>query len=187
MNTGLFRSKNGWVISSFSNESTGETPPQPEEPEEPEEPEDEPNIDWWDQCEDCYENNWKPHLEDRIYLCEYCDKYLKLPSSDRIELLVEPRTWDPTDQNMVSMDPIEWDGEEPITLSKDVEFLTLSDEEVTTPSPSAKEKEPDYYLNKYLEYLTKYWKYFQHMVDVLERENEKTLPKLLERLLGDIF
>ncbi|EXC22240.1 hypothetical protein L484_011965 [Morus notabilis] len=33
-------------------------------------------------------------------------------SSDRIELLIDPGTWDPMDEDMVSLDPIEFNSEE---------------------------------------------------------------------------
>ncbi|EXB56222.1 Acetyl-coenzyme A carboxylase carboxyl transferase subunit beta [Morus notabilis] len=35
-----------------------------------------------------------------------------MSSSDRIELLIDPGTWDPMDEDMVSLDPIEFNSEE---------------------------------------------------------------------------
>ena len=62
----------------------------------------------WVQCENCYGLNYKKFL----YLCEQCGYHLKMISSDRIDLLVDPGTWDPMDDDMVSIDPIEFDSEE---------------------------------------------------------------------------
>ncbi|KAK2633364.1 hypothetical protein Ddye_032582 [Dipteronia dyeriana] len=45
-------------------------------------------------------------------ICEQCGYYLKISSSDRIELSVDPGTWDPMDDGMVSLDPIEFHSEE---------------------------------------------------------------------------
>nr|QFV19654.1 hypothetical protein [Capsicum annuum var. glabriusculum] len=45
-------------------------------------------------------------------ICEQCGYHLKMSSSDRIELLVDPGTWDPMDEDMVSLDPIEFHSEE---------------------------------------------------------------------------
>ncbi|KAF3672668.1 Acetyl-coenzyme A carboxylase carboxyl transferase subunit beta, chloroplastic [Capsicum annuum] len=45
-------------------------------------------------------------------ICEQCGYHLKMSSSDRIELLVDPGTWDPIDEDMVSLDPIEFHSEE---------------------------------------------------------------------------
>nr|YP_009142581.1 putative acetyl-CoA carboxylase carboxyl transferase beta [Trillium cuneatum]AKH59843.1 putative acetyl-CoA carboxylase carboxyl transferase beta [Trillium cuneatum] len=45
-------------------------------------------------------------------ICEQCGYYLKMSSSDRIELSIDPGTWDPMNEDMVSMDPIEFHSEE---------------------------------------------------------------------------
>ncbi|KAM3326747.1 hypothetical protein P3S67_001873 [Capsicum chacoense] len=45
-------------------------------------------------------------------ICEQCGYHLKMSSSDRIELLIDPGTWDPMDEDMVSLDPIEFHSEE---------------------------------------------------------------------------
>ena len=66
----------------------------------------------WVQCENCYGLNYKKFLKSKMYLCEQCGYHLKMISSDRIDLLVDPGTWDPMDDDMVSIDPIEFDSEE---------------------------------------------------------------------------
>ncbi|KAL2924324.1 Acetyl-coenzyme A carboxylase carboxyl transferase subunit beta chloroplastic, partial [Bienertia sinuspersici] len=45
-------------------------------------------------------------------ICEQCGYHLKMSSSDRIELLIDPGTWNPMDEDMISMDPIEFHSEE---------------------------------------------------------------------------
>ena len=45
-------------------------------------------------------------------ICEQCGYHLKMSSSDRIELSIDPGTWDPMDDDMVSLDPIEFHSEE---------------------------------------------------------------------------
>lgn len=45
-------------------------------------------------------------------ICEQCGYHLKMSSSDRIELSIDPGTWDPMDEDMVSMDPIAFHSEE---------------------------------------------------------------------------
>ncbi|MFS8017155.1 Acetyl-coenzyme A carboxylase carboxyl transferase subunit beta [Helianthus anomalus] len=45
-------------------------------------------------------------------LCEQCGYHLKMSSSDRIELSIDPGTWEPMDEDMVSLDPIEFHSEE---------------------------------------------------------------------------
>ncbi|KAK8963360.1 hypothetical protein KSP40_PGU020625 [Platanthera guangdongensis] len=45
-------------------------------------------------------------------ICEHCGYHLNMSSSDRIELFIDPDTWEPMDEDMVSMDPIEIHSEE---------------------------------------------------------------------------
>nr|QWW89566.1 acetyl-CoA carboxylase carboxyltransferase beta subunit [Gentiana leucomelaena] len=66
----------------------------------------------WVQCESCYGLNYKKFLKSKMNLCEHCGYHLKMSSSDRIDLLIDPGTWDPMDEDMVSLDPIEFHSEE---------------------------------------------------------------------------
>nr|QBE87239.1 acetyl-CoA carboxylase beta subunit [Afrobrunnichia erecta] len=68
----------------------------------------------WIQCENCYELNYKKFLKSKMNICEDCGYHLKMSSSERIELSIDPGTWDPMDEDMVSLDPIEFhSAEEP--------------------------------------------------------------------------
>nr|YP_009347878.1 acetyl-CoA carboxylase beta subunit [Cardiocrinum cathayanum]YP_009347959.1 acetyl-CoA carboxylase beta subunit [Cardiocrinum cordatum]APW82129.1 acetyl-CoA carboxylase beta subunit [Cardiocrinum cathayanum]APW82210.1 acetyl-CoA carboxylase beta subunit [Cardiocrinum cordatum]QKE31393.1 acetyl-CoA carboxylase carboxyl transferase beta [Cardiocrinum cordatum] len=66
----------------------------------------------WVQCENCYGLNYKKFFKSKMNICEQCGYHLKMSSSDRIELLIDSGTWDPMDEEMVSMDPIEFHSEE---------------------------------------------------------------------------
>uniref|UniRef100_UPI0030FF36F6 acetyl-CoA carboxylase beta subunit n=1 Tax=Anaphalis pachylaena TaxID=1209467 RepID=UPI0030FF36F6 len=66
----------------------------------------------WVQCENCYGLNYKKFFKSKMNLCEQCGYHLKMSSSDRIELLIDPGTWEPMDEDMVSLDPIEFHSEE---------------------------------------------------------------------------
>nr|QIQ22867.1 acetyl-CoA carboxylase beta subunit [Cistanche sinensis] len=66
----------------------------------------------WVQCENCYGLNYKKFLKSKMNLCEQCGYHLKMNSSERIEVLIDPGTWDPMDEDMVSLDPIEFHSEE---------------------------------------------------------------------------
>nr|QCU81587.1 AccD [Ipomoea sp. ML-2019] len=80
----------------------------------------------WLQCENCYGLNYKKFLKSKMNICEQCGYHLKMSSSDRIELLIDPGTWDPMDEYMVSRDPIEFDfdseGEEEETYKDRIDF-----------------------------------------------------------------
>nr|YP_009460872.1 acetyl-CoA carboxylase beta subunit [Galium aparine]AUT82149.1 acetyl-CoA carboxylase beta subunit [Galium aparine] len=66
----------------------------------------------WMQCENCYGLNYKKSLKPKMNICEQCGYHLKITSSDRIELLIDPGTWDPMDEDMVSLDPIKFHCQE---------------------------------------------------------------------------
>nr|WLS51348.1 acetyl-CoA carboxylase carboxyltransferase beta subunit [Persicaria amphibia]WLS51434.1 acetyl-CoA carboxylase carboxyltransferase beta subunit [Persicaria amphibia] len=66
----------------------------------------------WIQCENCYELNYKKLLKSKMNVCDECGYHLKMSSSERIELSIDPGTWDPMDEDMVSTDPIEFHSEE---------------------------------------------------------------------------
>nr|YP_009942853.1 acetyl-CoA carboxylase carboxyltransferase beta [Pseudowintera colorata]QOD40360.1 acetyl-CoA carboxylase carboxyltransferase beta [Pseudowintera colorata] len=66
----------------------------------------------WVQCENCYGLNYKKFFRSKMNICEQCGYHLKMSSSDRIELSIDPGTWDPMDEDMVSIDPIEFHSEE---------------------------------------------------------------------------
>nr|YP_010572128.1 acetyl-CoA carboxylase beta subunit [Phedimus latiovalifolius]UZH33564.1 acetyl-CoA carboxylase beta subunit [Phedimus latiovalifolius] len=66
----------------------------------------------WVQCENCYGLNYKKFFKSKMNICEQCGYHLKMSSSDRIELLIDRGTWDPLDEDMVSLDPIEFHSEE---------------------------------------------------------------------------
>nr|YP_009559486.1 acetyl-CoA carboxylase carboxyltransferase beta subunit [Elaeagnus angustifolia]AZU95012.1 acetyl-CoA carboxylase carboxyltransferase beta subunit [Elaeagnus angustifolia] len=66
----------------------------------------------WVQCENCYGLNYKKLLKLKMNICEHCVCHLKMSSSDRIELSIDPGTWDPMDEDMISMDPIEFHSQE---------------------------------------------------------------------------
>nr|UZA65670.1 acetyl-CoA carboxylase subunit beta [Medicago sativa] len=66
----------------------------------------------WVACDSCYGNNYKRFFKSKMNICEYCGCHLKMSSSDRIELLIDPGTWNPMDEDMVSVDPIEFNSED---------------------------------------------------------------------------
>nr|QVX30922.1 acetyl-CoA carboxylase carboxyltransferase beta subunit [Dialium guineense] len=66
----------------------------------------------WIQCENCYGLNYKKLVKPKMNICEHCGYHLKMSSSERIELSIDPGTWNPMDEDIVSMDPIEFHSEE---------------------------------------------------------------------------
>nr|YP_010512626.1 acetyl-CoA carboxylase beta subunit [Eysenhardtia texana]UXL84033.1 acetyl-CoA carboxylase beta subunit [Eysenhardtia texana] len=66
----------------------------------------------WIECENCYGLIYKKFFKSKMNICEHCGYHLKMSSSDRIESSIDPGTWNPMDEDMVSMDPIEFHSEE---------------------------------------------------------------------------
>ncbi|KAL2935205.1 Acetyl-coenzyme A carboxylase carboxyl transferase subunit beta chloroplastic [Bienertia sinuspersici] len=66
----------------------------------------------WVQCEHYYTLNYKKLLKSKMGICEQCGYHLKMSSSDKIELLIDSGTWNPMDEDMISMNPIEFHSEE---------------------------------------------------------------------------
>ena len=53
-------------------------------------------------------------IKSKINICEQCEYHLKMSSSDRIALSIDLGTWNPMDEDMVSLDSIAFhSGEEP--------------------------------------------------------------------------
>nr|AIS35835.1 acetyl-CoA carboxylase carboxyltransferase beta subunit [Epipogium aphyllum] len=72
----------------------------------------------WVQCESCYGLNYKKFFKSKMYICEYCGYHLRMNSSDRINLFVDTDTWEPFNEDIVSIDPIEFDSEEDPYINK---------------------------------------------------------------------
>nr|QHS70236.1 acetyl-CoA carboxylase carboxyltransferase beta subunit [Ladeania lanceolata] len=66
----------------------------------------------WIECENCYGLNYQKFFKSKMNICEHCGYHLKMGSSDRIELSIDSGTWNPMDEDMVSLDPIEFHSEE---------------------------------------------------------------------------
>nr|YP_010897245.1 carboxytransferase beta subunit [Matthiola stoddartii]WJZ22271.1 carboxytransferase beta subunit [Matthiola stoddartii] len=63
----------------------------------------------WIQCDNCYVLMYK---KVKMNVCEQCGHYLKMSSSERIELSIDWGTWNPMDEDMVSADPIKFHSRE---------------------------------------------------------------------------
>nr|WEY30526.1 acetyl-CoA carboxylase carboxyltransferase beta subunit [Cuscuta gronovii] len=74
----------------------------------------------WDQCENCFIPNYKKVLKSNMQICEECGSYFKMTSSDRIDLLIDEGTWNPLDQDMVSLDSSEFDSDAELEYYEDL-------------------------------------------------------------------
>nr|QYB21206.1 acetyl-CoA carboxylase carboxyltransferase beta subunit [Dacrydium cupressinum]BBF90792.1 acetyl-CoA carboxylase beta subunit [Dacrydium cupressinum] len=58
----------------------------------------------WAQCDNCYNMQFRKHLRQNMAICQDCGFPMQMSSSDRIELLVDPGTWFPMDENICTID-----------------------------------------------------------------------------------
>nr|ANA08894.1 acetyl-CoA carboxylase subunit [Syringa reticulata subsp. amurensis] len=63
----------------------------------------------WVFCDYCESINYKKFFLEKKYICEICGSHLKMSSSDRIEISIDPGTWHPIDEHLDSLDAIGWD------------------------------------------------------------------------------
>nr|YP_010176769.1 acetyl-CoA carboxylase carboxyltransferase beta subunit [Vicia costata]QSQ72470.1 acetyl-CoA carboxylase carboxyltransferase beta subunit [Vicia costata] len=67
----------------------------------------------WVQCESCDLLNYRKHCKSTtMFICEHCGDHMKMGSSDRIELLIDPGTWNPMDEDMFFVAPIGFHSED---------------------------------------------------------------------------
>nr|YP_010038127.1 hypothetical protein J6635_pgp083 [Trithuria lanterna]QII42238.1 hypothetical protein [Trithuria lanterna] len=102
----------------------------------------------WVLCENCNILNYKKSLRSNMSICEYCGYHLTMSSSDRIDLLIDPGTFHPMDENMV-LDPIFFDmldsEEESDKVDYEMETDLTEDEDIfPTEEPSEESDKVDY-------------------------------------------
>nr|YP_010954155.1 acetyl-CoA carboxylase carboxyltransferase beta subunit [Hydrobryum floribundum]WMV01550.1 acetyl-CoA carboxylase carboxyltransferase beta subunit [Hydrobryum floribundum]WMV01627.1 acetyl-CoA carboxylase carboxyltransferase beta subunit [Hydrobryum floribundum] len=63
----------------------------------------------WVTCEVCDGLNYRKDFLSKMYICQYCNSYVRMGSSERIDFLIDSGTWYPMDEDMISLDPIQFD------------------------------------------------------------------------------
>nr|YP_009701077.1 acetyl-CoA carboxylase carboxyltransferase beta subunit [Parasitaxus usta]QEQ14282.1 acetyl-CoA carboxylase carboxyltransferase beta subunit [Parasitaxus usta] len=58
----------------------------------------------WAQCDNCYNMQFIKFWRQNMSICQDCGFPMQMSSSDRIELLVDPGTWFPMDENICTVD-----------------------------------------------------------------------------------
>nr|YP_009473778.1 acetyl-CoA carboxylase beta subunit [Nothotsuga longibracteata] len=66
----------------------------------------------WTQCDNCTTMLYVQFLKEDKSICKECGHYLKMNSSDRIELLIDHGTWCPMDENMYAIDVLSEEDED---------------------------------------------------------------------------
>lgn len=63
-------------------------------------------VEAWVECRSCKEQIYQIDLMDNLRVCPKCDYHFRMTYSDRIQLLVNPGTFEELDGNLTSGDPI---------------------------------------------------------------------------------
>nr|YP_010238693.1 Acetyl-coenzyme A carboxylase carboxyl transferase subunit beta [Marathrum utile]UCU20293.1 Acetyl-coenzyme A carboxylase carboxyl transferase subunit beta [Marathrum utile] len=83
----------------------------------------------WVTCEVCEGINYRKDFLTKLYICQYCDSYVRMGSSERIDCLIDSGTWYPMDEDMISLDPIEFDQKNQIDEVKQFDHFFLNSKE----------------------------------------------------------
>nr|YP_010035775.1 AccD [Onobrychis viciifolia]QQQ88426.1 AccD [Onobrychis viciifolia] len=104
-----------------------------------------PYAHLWVLCdfEGCYKLNYKKYFLKRFNICEFCEAHLKMSCSDRIQVLIDPGTWNPMDEDMVSLDPIGWDSMDRQKMNSMIKAIEASLDEDIDASVDEEDEEID--------------------------------------------
>lgn len=73
-----------------------------------------PNIPngMWIKCSSCGKTIYKKDLEDNFKVCTLCGKHYRMNSRERIELIVDTGTFRELDKNLITVNPLDFEGYE---------------------------------------------------------------------------
>lgn len=87
----------------------------------------------WTRCHQCGAIIYLKHLREDEYICSSCKAHLKMNGRERLESLIEPDTWQPFDETLSSVDPLNFtDQRSYLERLDDSQFETNFQEAVIT-------------------------------------------------------
>jgi acetyl-CoA carboxylase carboxyl transferase subunit beta len=60
----------------------------------------------WTKCERCSKTLYQEDLEANLRVCTGCQHHIRMPTQDRIEMIIDSGTWEEHDLNLESADPL---------------------------------------------------------------------------------
>ncbi len=87
----------------------------------------------WTKCEECNHPIYNKALEDNLKVCPKCNFHFTLTAKERIDLLIDPKTFKEFDADMHSKDPLGFQGPKTYSekLQQDQELTGLTDAVIT--------------------------------------------------------
>ena len=64
----------------------------------------------WTKCEECSTTLYNKTLEENLKVCPKCNNHFVLGAYERINLLLDPDTFEEYDKDMFSVDPLDFKG-----------------------------------------------------------------------------
>lgn len=62
----------------------------------------------WTKCESCGATLYEPELKENLRVCKDCGFHFRMPTRERVELVVDEGTFEPRDLGLESKDPLEF-------------------------------------------------------------------------------
>lgn len=89
--------------------------------------------DLWTRCEDCNELIYNKKLDENLKICPKCNFHFSLSANERIKLLLDEGSFKEMDPDMVSLDPLAFEGPKTYKekLKKDQQVTSLKDAVLT--------------------------------------------------------
>jgi acetyl-CoA carboxylase carboxyl transferase subunit beta len=69
----------------------------------------------WSKCEGCGEITYTDELVENLRVCPPCGHHMPMPTQERIAAMLDPGTWEETDTELRSGDPLEFVDSKPYT------------------------------------------------------------------------
>ena len=67
-------------------------------------------VGLWSKCPECEATTYKKELLDHFNVCPKCGFHLLLTAQQRIDLFIDKGTFQERDRNLVSADPLKFEG-----------------------------------------------------------------------------
>jgi acetyl-CoA carboxylase carboxyl transferase subunit beta len=75
-------------------------------------PDPDPSVGLWTRCDNCESLLYVRFLKQNLRVCDQCAYHLEMNSTERIEFLIDPGTWEPMDEDMLPCDTLDFFDQE---------------------------------------------------------------------------
>ncbi|MDQ3880613.1 MAG: acetyl-CoA carboxylase, carboxyltransferase subunit beta, partial [Chloroflexota bacterium] len=70
-------------------------------------------VDAWTKCPACEQLNFNKQLQRNLRVCTHCGHHFRMSVGERLDLLLDPGTFEENDAGLVSVDPLEFTDRQP--------------------------------------------------------------------------